>query len=55
MTTNEQSELTLRRDLTAAYRLIADQKLTDTIFTHITARSTQTNDHILINRYGLFF
>ena len=55
MTTNEQSELTLRRDLTAAYRLIAEQKLTETIFTHITARSTQTKGHILINRYGLFF
>ena len=45
----------IKRDLTAAYRLIADQNLTDTIFTHITARSTQGDDQIYINRFGLFF
>jgi ribulose-5-phosphate 4-epimerase/fuculose-1-phosphate aldolase len=55
MTMAGQAETTIKRDLTAAYRLIAHHQLTDTIFTHITAQSALEKDHVYINRYGLFF
>lgn len=55
MTDSDDVEKTIRRDVTSAYRLIADQQLTDTIFTHITAQSQLEKDHVYINRYGLFF
>jgi ribulose-5-phosphate 4-epimerase/fuculose-1-phosphate aldolase len=55
MNEKQTQEQLIKRDLTAAYRLIADQKLTDTIFTHITARSAKRDDQIYINRFGLFF
>lgn len=55
MNKKQEKEDLIKHDLTAAYRLIADQNLTDTIFTHITARSSHRDDQIYINRFGLFF
>jgi ribulose-5-phosphate 4-epimerase/fuculose-1-phosphate aldolase len=48
-------EWRLRRDLAAVYRLIAHFRMTDLIFTHISARIPGPEHHFLINPYGLFF
>jgi ribulose-5-phosphate 4-epimerase/fuculose-1-phosphate aldolase len=44
-----------RLDLAACYRLVADFGWSDLVFTHITARVPGTDDHFLINPYGMMF
>ena len=44
-----------RVDLAAAYRLVAQQRWDDLIFTHISARVPGHEHHFLINPYGLMF
>jgi len=46
---------TARRDLAAAYRLIAHFGLDDSIYTHISARADGGHEHFLINPYGYRF
>jgi len=48
-------EWTLRVNLAACYRLIAMFGWDDLIFTHISARVPGSEDHFLINAYGLMF
>lgn len=48
-------ELHLRRELAAVYRLVAHFRMTDLIFTHISARLPGPEQHFLINPYGLLF
>ncbi|MGP3989332.1 class II aldolase/adducin family protein [Streptomyces sp. 3N207] len=48
-------ELRLRRELAAVYRLVAHFRMTDLIFTHISARIPGPEHHFLINPYGLLF
>lgn len=49
------TELELRRELAAVYRLVAHFKMTDLIFTHISARLPGPEQHFLTNPYGLLF
>lgn len=49
------SELELRRELAAVYRLLAHFKMTDLIFTHVSVRLPGPEHHFLINPYGLLF
>ena len=46
-------ETKTRQDLAQLYRLIAHFRMTDIIDTHISARVPGTEDHFLINRYGV--
>ncbi len=48
-------EWRLRRELAAVYRLVAHFRMTDLIFTHISARLPGPEHHFLINPYGLLF
>ena len=48
-------ERALRADLAACYRLIALHGWDDLIFTHISARVPGSDDHFLINAYGMLF
>jgi len=48
-------ELTTRRDLAACYRLVDDFAMSDTIYTHISARVPDQPNVILLNPYGLLF
>lgn len=48
-------EWAVRVDLAACYRLVALFGWEDLVFTHITARVPGTQDHFLINPYGVFF
>ena len=48
-------ERSLRVDLAACYRLVADFGWSDLVFTHITARVPGTEDQFLINPYGMMF
>ena len=50
-----ESELRMRRDLAACYRLVAMHGWDDLIFTHISARVPDEPDHFLINPYGMLF
>lgn len=50
-----EEEWQTRVDLAALYRLIALHGWDDLVFTHITARVPGTDDHFLINPYGLMF
>lgn len=50
-----QAEWAVRRDLAAAYRLMALLGLEDSIYTHISAKVPDTRDHFLINPYGMLF
>src|SRR5690554_4659597 len=45
----------VRRDLAAAYRLAHAMRMTDHIYTHISARVPGATDHFLLNAYGLTF
>lgn len=45
----------IRRELAAVYRLVAHYKMTDLIFTHISARLPGAEPRFLINPYGLMF
>jgi ribulose-5-phosphate 4-epimerase/fuculose-1-phosphate aldolase len=44
-----------RVDLAACYRLVDRYEMTDLIYNHITARIPGTEDHLLINLYGLLY
>jgi ribulose-5-phosphate 4-epimerase/fuculose-1-phosphate aldolase len=44
-----------RCDLAALYRLVAHFRMTDFIYTHISARVPGPEHHFLINRYGVLF
>src|SRR5258708_28082777 len=44
-----------RVDLAACYRLMDYFGITDLIYNHITARIPGTQDHLLINLYGLLY
>lgn len=50
-----EAELQVRRDLAACYRLVAHYRMTDHIYTHISARVPDARGHFLINPYGLTF
>lgn len=49
------TEVRLRRELAAVYRLVAHFRMTDLIFTHISVRLPGPDKHFLINPYGLLF
>ena len=49
------TEAALRRDLAAAYRLVALFGWDDLVFTHITAKVPGSDHHFLINPYGMMF
>jgi ribulose-5-phosphate 4-epimerase/fuculose-1-phosphate aldolase len=44
-----------RVELAACYRLVDKYEMTDLIYNHITARIPGTDDHLLINLYGLLY
>ncbi len=44
-----------RCDLAALYRLLAHFRMTDLIYTHLSARIPGPEHHFLINQYGTFF
>ena len=48
-------EWQIRCDLAALYRLVAHFRMTDLIYTHISARLPGPEHHFLINQYGLLF
>lgn len=48
-------EWAIRCDLAALYRLVAHFKMTDFIYTHISARLPGPDHHFLINQYGVMF
>ena len=48
-------EWTIRCDLAALYRLVANLRMTDLIYTHISARLPGPEHHFLINPYGVLF
>ena len=50
-----EEEWRVRVDLAACYRLVAHYGWTDLIFTHISARVPGTDNHFLLNPYGLMF
>jgi ribulose-5-phosphate 4-epimerase/fuculose-1-phosphate aldolase len=50
-----QAEWDARVQLAACYRLIAHFRMTDLIYTHISARVPGSHDQFLINPYGLMF
>ncbi len=51
----QESEIQVRADLSAFYRLMAHFRMTDLIDTHISARIPGEPNHFLINRYGILF
>ncbi len=48
-------EWKIRCDLAALYRLVAHFRMTDFIYTHISARIPGPEHHFLINQYGVMF
>jgi ribulose-5-phosphate 4-epimerase/fuculose-1-phosphate aldolase len=48
-------EWAIRCDLAALYRLIAHYRMTDFIYTHLSARIPGPEHHFLINKYGVLF
>jgi ribulose-5-phosphate 4-epimerase/fuculose-1-phosphate aldolase len=48
-------EWQIRVDLAACYRLVHHYRMTDLVYTHLTARVPGNEEHYLINRYGLLF
>jgi ribulose-5-phosphate 4-epimerase/fuculose-1-phosphate aldolase len=50
-----EEEWKTRVNLAACYRLVAHYGWTDLIFTHISARVPGTDNHFLLNPYGLMF
>ncbi len=50
-----QEEWKVRCDLAALYRLVAHFRMTDLIYTHISARVPGPEHHFLINQYGVMF
>jgi ribulose-5-phosphate 4-epimerase/fuculose-1-phosphate aldolase len=51
----DEAEWRVRCDLAALYRLIAHFRMTDFIYTHISARVPGPREHFLINHYGILF
>jgi len=49
------AEWETRVNLAACYRLVAHYRMTDMIYTHISARLPEEPSHFLINPYGLMF
>lgn len=49
------TEWQARLDLAACYRLIAHYRMTDLIYTHVSARIPGEDEAILINPYGMMF
>ena len=49
------AEWATRVDLAACYRIAAHFRMTDLIYTHISARVPDADGHFLINAYGLLF
>ncbi|MGC9270330.1 class II aldolase/adducin family protein [Acidiphilium sp.] len=49
------AEWAIRCDLAALYRLVAHFRMTDFIYTHISARLPGPDHHFLINDYGVMF
>ena len=49
------AEWEIRCDLAALYRLVAHHRMTDLIYTHISARLPGPEHHFLINQYGVQF
>lgn len=52
---HDANEARVRDELAALYRLVAHFRMTDLIDTHISARVPGTDNHFLINRYGVLF
>ncbi|MEX1109235.1 MAG: class II aldolase/adducin family protein, partial [Dongiaceae bacterium] len=52
---SEADERRLREELAACYRLIAHFRMTDLIYTHISARLPGPENHYLLNPYGLMY
>jgi ribulose-5-phosphate 4-epimerase/fuculose-1-phosphate aldolase len=50
-----EEEWQIRCDLAALYRLVAHFRMTDFIYTHISARVPGPEHHFLINHYGVMF
>lgn len=50
-----ETEWQVRCDLAALYRLVAHYRMTDFIYTHISARIPGPEHHFLINQYGVLF
>jgi ribulose-5-phosphate 4-epimerase/fuculose-1-phosphate aldolase len=50
-----EAEWETRVQLAACYRLVARYRMTDLIYTHISARIPGTEDQFLLNPYGLMF
>lgn len=50
-----EEEWKIRCDLAALYRLVAHHRMTDLIYTHISARIPGPEHHFLINSYGVMF
>ena len=50
-----EAEWQARVELAACYRLVDLFGMTDLIYNHITARIPGTDDHLLINLYGLLY
>jgi ribulose-5-phosphate 4-epimerase/fuculose-1-phosphate aldolase len=51
----DEAEWQVRCDLAALYRLAAHYRMTDFIYTHISARVPGPEHHFLINQYGVLF
>ena len=50
-----EEEWQIRCDLAALYRLVAHYRMTDFIYTHLSARIPGPEHHFLINKYGVHF
>jgi ribulose-5-phosphate 4-epimerase/fuculose-1-phosphate aldolase len=50
-----EAEWQTRCNLAALYRIVDKLRMTDLIYTHLSARVPEEPDHFLINRYGEFF
>ena len=48
-------EWSVREDLAAAYRLVANYGWDDMVFTHLSARVPGPEDHFLLNPFGVLF
>ena len=48
-------EWELRIDLAAAYRIVADYRWDDLVFTHLSVRIPGPEHHFLLNPYNLMF
>jgi ribulose-5-phosphate 4-epimerase/fuculose-1-phosphate aldolase len=51
----DEKEWETRVNLAACYRLVARYGMSDLVYNHITARVPGSDDHILINAYGLLY